>query len=286
MAFLLSSRQLKSGILGFLLFSHGWTWGWWGLAAWIANLSRGSVWHWPAAACFYIGGAGVLLGGLVMVYQQGHWRALQDLLWRCLDPRRLTVCWWGLVMLLYPGLTLLSAAIAIAAGFDGSLALDHALARMAHPLALLRFLGFILLIGPLPEEIGWRGYLLDQLLRWRSPLGASLLVAIAWWSWHLPLGYLPGYFEAFDGTPRGPWRQLLSLIPTAILYTWIYLNTRRSLLAVILFHVLGNLTGQLLLPSDAVRQIRWWFEAAIALTVVTRWHHTPPPTHRGDQTKL
>jgi hypothetical protein len=63
-------------------------------------------------------------------------------------------------------------------------------------------------------------------------------------------------------------RQLLSLLPAAILYTWLHANTRCSVLAVIAAHFLGNLTGQLLLPSGDVRSVRLVLEVGAALAVL------------------
>jgi uncharacterized protein len=265
------TRGDRAELAGFLAFSHGWTWAWWGAAGAWAHFSGETIWELPAAIAFYVGGAGVFLGGVAMTYRTGGRTGVRDLFARCIDPRRTGPAWWLLVLLFYPVLTLLAAALAHGLGLDASIDVGNLLRRAADPLPFLAFLGFILLIGPLPEEIGWRGYLLDRLLRRHSALAASLVVALAWWSWHLPLGWLPGYFDAFDGTPAPPWRQLLSLLPTAVLYTWIYANTRRSVLAVIAFHFLGNLTGQLLLPSGDVRSVRLALEVGAAMAVLAYW---------------
>jgi uncharacterized protein len=258
-------------VLGFIAFSHGWTWGWWALAALLAAAAGGSVWQMPAVAAFYLGGAGVVIGGVFMTWRVDGRDGLHDLWVRCIDPARIPLGWWLLVLLLYPLLTSVAAVLAGALGLDATLDTANVQRQAADPRAFLVFLGFILLIGPLPEEIGWRGFLLERLLGWRSALAASLLVALAWWSWHLPLQVLPGYFDAFEGGARSPWRQLVSLLPTAVIYTWIYVNTRRSVLAVIVFHFLGNLTGQLLLPGDDVRSVRLWLEIGFTLGVLAHW---------------
>jgi membrane protease YdiL (CAAX protease family) len=65
-------------------------------------------------------------------------------------------------------------------------------------LLIQRFLAVALIsIGPgffcaFGEELGWRGYLLPQMIRagWPSPL---LLTGIVWGVWHLPLFVLTGY---------------------------------------------------------------------------------------------
>ena len=260
----------RSDIIGFLIFSHGWTWGWWLVAALLANRSGGTIWQMPAAAAFYLGGAGVMLGGIVMTGRLAGRAGLADLARRTLDPRPIALRWWLLILAWYPVLTL--AAAMLVAPFDASTSLDLSLAaaRLLDPAGLLLFLGFILLIGPLPEEIGWRGFLLDRLLPHHGVLAASMVVALAWWSWHLPLGLMPGYFEAFSRRPD-LLVQLADLIPTAIIYTWIYVSTGRSVLAVIMFHFMGNLAGQFLGPSDATRLGRLALEAGAALLILAVW---------------
>jgi uncharacterized protein len=207
-----------------------------------------------------------------MTFRTGGRAGLADLARRTLDPRIAGPGWWLLVIAWYPVFTIAAAAVAVLSGWDFPLDASRAIARMADPVGFAVFLGFIMLIGPLPEEIGWRGYLLDRLLsHGQGVLAASLIVALAWWSWHLPLGLLPGYFEAFSRQPD-LLGQLASLIPTAIIYTWIYVSTRRSVLAVIIFHFMGNLTGQMLEPSDATRLVRLVMEAGAALLVLAFWN--------------
>ncbi len=254
-------------ILGFILFSHGWTFAFWALSALLAG--EAGVWSGPASVVFYLGGAGVFLGGVVMSGVLGGRAGLAALWRRVIDPRRIGWRWWVLVLLLTPGLTLMAAALAKLLGLDPALEGAHQLAlRFADPVPLVAFLGFLLLIGPLPEEIGWRGYLLDQLLVRIPPIAASAAIALLWWSWHLPLAHLPGYFDAFTRTPPSALRGLVDLLPTAVLYTWIFLNTRRSVLAAILFHWIGNLTGQLLLPSDDVRLLRLVLEYTLVAALI------------------
>lgn len=261
-------------VLGFLAFSHGWTFAWWGLASALVPLSSGTLWTGPAVLAFYIGGAGVLLGGIVMTAVHSGRAGLANLGHRIIDPRLIGPFFWAVILLFFPLLTIVASGLAALSGLDAEMAsIDDLTLRASDFPALLVFLGFILLIGPLPEEIGWRGYLLDRLLARRSALVASLLMAVTWWSWHLPLPWLPGYYDAFAREPPSAAAMLIQLVPGAILYTWLFLNTRRSVLACILFHWVGNLTGQILLPSDDVRLVRLLLEYATAGAVTLWWFH-------------
>ncbi len=45
----------------------------------------------------------------------------------------------------------------------------------------------LILLGPLSEEYGWRGYLLIKLQQKWSALASSIIVGVVWALWHLPL---------------------------------------------------------------------------------------------------
>jgi membrane protease YdiL (CAAX protease family) len=47
------------------------------------------------------------------------------------------------------------------------------------------------IMGPLGEELGWRGYLLPRLVPALGTVGAAIALGAIWALWHLPLWYLP-----------------------------------------------------------------------------------------------
>jgi uncharacterized protein len=252
-------------VAGFLLFSHGWTWLFWALsAAWST-----SVWEMPATVFFIIGGAGVFLGGVIMTRVTLGARGLRELGRRILDPRPVPARWWGVILLLHPLLTLAAAGTSLLLGATTP-PIDAAAAgaRVLDPFTLLATMAFILIIGPLPEEIGWRGYLLDRLQARRTALAASVVVGLIWWSWHLPLFVLPGYFDAFGRGAPTPLDFLWNIMPAAVLYTWVYNNTGRSVLAVIVLHFMENFTGEMLGISDEARAVRLVLTAMLVVFVV------------------
>ncbi|MFC3119890.1 type II CAAX prenyl endopeptidase Rce1 family protein [Jhaorihella thermophila] len=85
--------------------------------------------------------------------------------------------------------------------------------------ALLGLAVFLFVFGPLPEEIGWRGYGLDALLTAVSPLAAAGLLGLVWAAWHLPLFAVPGYYDEFGGPPV-LWLFLWSILMKSILMAW------------------------------------------------------------------
>jgi len=118
------------------------------------------------------------------------------------------------------------------------------------PYALIGFLVILFTAGPFQEELGWRGYALPRLQRRFSPLGASLVVGVLWWLWHLPLVFIPGKFMTQD--PLLFLALSLEFILVSILFTWIYNRTQGSVLATMLFHAAMNASIWVFLPSMTI----------------------------------
>jgi len=110
------------------------------------------------------------------------------------------------------------------------------------------------------EEIGWRGYLLPRLQARHSALLASLITGVIWALWHVPKFLVPG-----NAVPFGAY--LLETIAKAILFTWVYNNTRGSLLLATLFHAAINTAGVFLLPPLATDPGPFILAAVIELAI-------------------
>lgn len=91
------------------------------------------------------------------------------------------------------------------------------------------------------EEAGWRGYLLPALQTRMSALSASLLLGVVWFAWHVPLAFLPGSENAAFPLPL--WG--VSIVASAVVYTWLFNNTGGSVLAATLLHAGYNFWGPL-----------------------------------------
>ena len=105
----------------------------------------------------------------------------------------------------------------------------------ATPLLLLGQVFVTLYSGPLVEETGWRGFALPRLQERFGALTSSLILGVIWACWHLP-------FYATSGGGAGiPFPAYLALVTVVTVYiTWIYNNTRGSLLLCILTHFSFN----------------------------------------------
>ena len=142
--------------------------------------------------------------------------------------------WWIIIFLLIPVITGISYVIAVPlsgdtwdTGFMWSTLIN---------VFIMFFIG-----GPLGEELGWRGYALESLQKKKSALMSSLILGLIWGVWHLPLHFMKGSTQWYIPI----WAFILLQLVISILYTWIYNNTK-SVLAVMIFHWMGNAAAMLL----------------------------------------
>lgn len=97
---------------------------------------------------------------------------------------------------------------------------------------------FTFFSGPFFEEAGWRGFALPRLQSRYSALVSSLILGVIWACWHIPLWFHP---ETSNRIPFVPF--LLLNVTLTTFMTWLYNNTRGSLVIAILAHFSFNLVG-------------------------------------------
>ena len=103
----------------------------------------------------------------------------EGLLQQVYDYKRIDAS--GYLLLILLPLVITSLSILLSALFGYSLSQFVPDPRVTFSLlSFFLFLASTFLIGPLPEEIGWRGYLLDAWLEKYTPLKASLMVGLVW----------------------------------------------------------------------------------------------------------
>jgi uncharacterized protein len=234
------------------------TWTFWGLAVALGL-------RWPEAGAILLlalGGIGPALIATFFVSRGDRregagafWRRAFD--WRRVPPR------WFLVALFVPFVPPLLARLwPIEQGSAPGLELGGA--------ALATFV--IGVLAGIAEEPGWRGYALDRLQAAYPALAASLVVGVGWALWHLPLFFIAGTYHNLLGlgTPAF-WLFFVALVPGSVVYAWVYNNANRGILAVVLFHALGNVAGEVLSPEGAQRVVELLAVVALALAVALVW---------------
>ena len=117
--------------------------------------------------------------------------------------------------------------------------------------------------GPLGEELGWRGYALNEFQKKYNPLVSSIYIGIIWGFWHLPLWLLSGltggnllvYSVCF----------LIGITSQSVLITYFY-NKSKNILIAVWIHFWFNFLMSLLVV-DLIPFFVYAFITYFALTM-------------------
>ncbi|MGF1507848.1 MAG: CPBP family intramembrane metalloprotease [Chloroflexi bacterium] len=259
----------------FVLLTYAISWSLWALIA-AAGLDINT--NLTVGLLYAVGGFGPAIAGLALT-PEDH-RTFWE---RVLNPGRIRPVWWLPVLLIFPVTLLLSYGI-VGIVLPGAADLSGAGEFFGRsPALVVSTILFIALIGPISEEPGWRGYALDWLQERHSPLVASLILAVLWWLWHMPLIAVNGAF--LDGAVSAVF--LAGYFGTVLLYTvlftWIYNNTQRSVLAAIAIHFSINLTSGILVPNFEVLMVETFVLIAVGAVIIVATQMWRRSDHTADQ---
>jgi len=195
----------------------------------------------PAVAALIV--AGIFYG----------WRGIKELLARYL-PWRAHWSNYAIAFALPVLLLALAAAINILLGAHRTLSTQAS----PWPNLLPRFVFVFLFVG-LGEETGWRGFSLPELQKSYSPLLASLVIAVFWAAWHIPLMGVE-----FKGAVIPPF--LLSVAAGSVVLAWLFNRAKGGLLPIPVLHATVNSIGAgyifpLFVAGDNIRL--WWIYALL-----------------------
>lgn len=188
----------------------------------------------------------------------GGWTGLKRLL-AGLIQFRFPPVWWLVSVGFFPALLAIYQAARLALGMPVA-------APEAWIDAIVASVSFgVLSLGPLGEELGWRGYLLPRLIdRWGS-LGAALAVGVVWVIWHIPAFFVSTVSQSQASYPAF----FVSGVCISIFMTWIYNKTRGSiLLAGVIPHAVANAPDARLLDYTPLQAIVFAIAGALLILVV------------------
>jgi len=106
---------------------------------------------------------------------------------------------------------------------------------------------FLTIAAGIGEEFGWRGFLLPRLQTRHNALLSSLIIGVMWAIWHIPQFFIKGTFQHDLGSQAGLLPAFLTysvfLIVSSIWFTWVFNNTRGSVLMAAVMHGASNAWG-------------------------------------------
>jgi uncharacterized protein len=180
---------------------------------------------------------------IVMIYASHNEMLIQDF-WNRLLLFKISPIYLMVILFLMPCTVFLATGLSLFFGYSTdqfSIANDFSVMKGWAILGIL----IPLLLAPIIEELGWRGYGVDSLRAYFNLFTTSVLFGFLWAVWHLPAFFIKGYYQ------NQLWHQgaiyvinfFVSVVVVAILMNWVYYKTGRSIPAVILFHSILNLSS-------------------------------------------
>jgi len=137
--------------------------------------------------------------------------------------------------------------------------------------------------GAVLEESGWRGYAMPVALRRHGPVAASLVVGLAWASWHYSVKFNLFLDYGFAGATAVLGAFTLKLLALSIVMTFFWAHTGQATLIAIAMHGLSNdvarvggLTSPETWQGEAITELNlalpYIITAAVLVLLARRWN--------------
>jgi uncharacterized protein len=252
----------KNKLAAFIVFAYGFSWLCWSPIIHVvkANLFASPVW---AIGLLFLGGYGPTLSALLVIAITGGRASVKALL-KKLFNWRVGFNWYAIIFLVWPIIFALGAGLYVKLG--GNLgATNYGLLPWIPAVYMVS-----IFLGPLAEELGWRGFAMPILYEKYGFVGASFILGIVWAMWHAPL-FWAATGTAVSGLDVSFTNVVLFVLWTigaSVIHTWLYKNTYGSVLVAVLLHLSTNASGTvfgLLFPDVSIdnRQVIYYYTLAV-----------------------
>lgn len=251
----------------FLLVTFGWSWINWFLGLYFLSDGINDEAIHRFIKYFFVGVYGPFIGAIVTTIYFDSLKGILELLKKLFIWK---IPLYNFLVAIGLPLLFLASGIALYALFIGSPGVFEN-KFLAIPAVLLNSV----YIGPLGEELGWRGFLLPELQKNNSAINSALIVGFIHFSWHLPLFWAP-FGALVSGQPLSillVLTYLLLVICWSGIQTWLFNNSNGSVLIAILFHLFINAGIVLLffpeLYTDAYRSKTVYYLSSVVTIAFT-----------------
>jgi len=185
-----------------------------------------------------LGALSASASGFVLAAMESRKRGVWELLRRAL-VWKVGIGWWGFALVFTAVISVTTLVL-----FNLSSDMHIGLSGVVPWYDILSMMLVLTVFAGLGEEFGWRGFLIPRLQIRHSALTTSLVIGALHALWHLPKFFIEGetqyrwvqdvgFFAAFLG-------YAVFVIAWAIQLTWVFNNTKGSVLLVAVVHGAGN----------------------------------------------
>jgi len=242
-------------------------WSFWAIAAYI---SHSSEYAYPGELASLFAFAGLLAPTLIafaLVYRNK--RLVSDILQRLINLRAGKPVYWVLTLFLMPASILLAQLVSLLFGYPVAqfeFSESYSFTSGVFPV------WFLLIAAPLIEELAWHSYGTDCLVKRFSLLKASMIFALFWGVWHIPLSFINDYYHS--NLLETGWIHsvnfLVSLFPFVIIMNWLYYKTGRSIMSAIIFHVTAGYFNEIFATHPDSKVIQTALLTILAVFIVVK----------------
>ena len=264
------THEYKPGV--FALMSLGLTWFWWAVAIALGGTSEKVETYAFKGVTFAFALMGLLaptMTAVIMIVRSRDRVLIADFLDRLTNVRRISPRYLIVTLALPPVAMCLSIGLSLLVGQStDQFSLTADTSKLG---VLVTSIVLTMILAPILEEMGWRGYGVDSFRARMGMLKASLAFGVLISLWHAPLTQIPGSYHYGLAQMESPIylaNFFIGAIPTTIIINWLYYKHNRSILATAFVHATLNASGVMLAATPTTDLIATVVFTTIAAGIV------------------
>ncbi len=131
---------------------------------------------------------------------------------------------------------------------------------------------FLLIIAPVIEELGWHTYGTDVLRTKFNLFYTSIIFALYWGIWHIPLSSIKDYYQSnlVETGAIYSINFLVSIFPFVIIMNWLYYKTKRNIVVPIIFHITAGYFNEIFATHPMSKVIQTGILLIFAIWIILK----------------
>lgn len=131
---------------------------------------------------------------------------------------------------------------------------------------------FLLIIAPIIEELAWHSYGTDCLRLRFNLFKSSMIFALIWGVWHIPLSFIKDYYQS-NLVESGSFYSInfiVSLFPFVLIMNWLYYKTNRNIFIPIIFHITAGYFNEIFATHPMSKVIQTILLLILSIYLISR----------------
>ncbi len=131
---------------------------------------------------------------------------------------------------------------------------------------------FLLIMAPVIEELGWHTYGTDVLRTKFNLFYTSIIFALYWGIWHIPLSTIRNYYQSnlVETGVLYSINFLVSIFPFVIIMNWLYYKANRNILIPVIFHITAGYFNEIFATHPMSKVIQTGILLIFAIGIISK----------------